>query len=99
MDANPSIVDTTKPEALVPDTATTLLILTVGLPMSGKTTWARSTGHPIVNPDSIRLAIHGQRFYGPCEPFVWAVTYTIVNPSFNPAHHPVTLHSTNNPPT
>ena len=96
MDANPSIVDTTKPEALVPDTATTLLILTVGLPMSGKTTWARSTGHPIVNPDSIRLAIHGQRFYGPCEPFVWAVAYTMVNALFKAGHQTVIVDATNN---
>ncbi len=30
------------------------LILTVGLPRSGKTTWALEQGWPIVNPDSIR---------------------------------------------
>src|SRR5690554_6874569 len=32
-----------------------ILICTVGLPRSGKTTWARKQSYPIVNPDSIRL--------------------------------------------
>lgn len=54
------------------------IYVTVGLPRSGKTTWAKTTGWPIVNPDSIRLALHGQRFYGPAEPFVWAVAYLMV---------------------
>lgn len=35
------------------------LILTVGLPQSGKSTWSREQGHPIVNRDSIRFAIAG----------------------------------------
>lgn len=55
-----------------------LLFLTVGLPYSGKTTWAKTTDWPIVNPDSIRLALHGQRFYAPAEPYVWAIAYTMV---------------------
>ena len=38
------------------------IIVTVGLPRSGKTTWAREQGYPIVNPDSIRLSLHGKRF-------------------------------------
>jgi predicted kinase len=50
-----------------------ILYITVGLPRSGKTTWARQQGMPIVNPDSIRLALHGQRFQTLAEPFVWAV--------------------------
>lgn len=48
------------------------IIMTVGLPRSGKSTWARSMGLPIVNPDSVRLAVHGQRYYAPAEPLVWA---------------------------
>lgn len=50
------------------------LILTVGLPCSGKTTWAKQQqGHgiQIVNPDAIRLAIHGQPFIPDAEPLVW----------------------------
>jgi predicted kinase len=33
------------------------LILTVGLPRSGKTTWAKQQGVPMVNRDAIRLAL------------------------------------------
>jgi predicted kinase len=33
------------------------IILTSGLPQSGKSTWANSQGHPIINRDSIRFAI------------------------------------------
>jgi predicted kinase len=36
-----------------------ILILTVGLPQSGKSTWAKMSKCPIVNRDSIRLAIGG----------------------------------------
>ena len=49
------------------------LILMVGLPRSGKTTVARGLGLPIVNPDSVRLALHGQRFIPSAEPMVWAM--------------------------
>lgn len=38
------------------------LILTVGLPRSGKTTWALTQGSPVVNRDAIRLALHGQAY-------------------------------------
>ncbi len=47
------------------------LILMVGLPRSGKTTRARQIDHPIVNPDSIRLALHAPHpFLKGMEPFV-----------------------------
>lgn len=71
------------------------LILTVGLPRSGKTTWARQQGHPIVNPDSIRLALHGQRFYGPAEPTVWATAKLMVAALFGAGHETVILDATN----
>ena len=71
------------------------LILTVGLPRSGKTTWARLQGHPIVNPDSIRLALHGQRFYGPAEPTVWATAKLMVAALFGAGHKTVILDATN----
>lgn len=32
-----------------------------------------------MNPDSFRLAIHGQRFLGSAEPFVWACVYAAVD--------------------
>lgn len=72
-----------------------MLILTVGLPRSGKTTWARSTGLPIVNPDSIRLALHGQRFQLEAEPMVWAMARYMVRALFLAGHHTVILDATN----
>ncbi len=72
-----------------------ILICTVGLPRSGKTTWARSQSYPIVNPDSIRLALHGQRFVGLAEPFVWAIAKTMVRSLFAAGHDAVILDATN----
>jgi predicted kinase len=74
---------------------TTELICTVGLPRSGKSTWARTTGLPIVNPDAIRLALHGQRFFGPAEPMVWAIAHLMVASLFKAGHNTVVLDATN----
>ena len=71
------------------------LICTVGLPRSGKSTWARTTPHPIVNPDSIRLALHGQPFYADAEPMVWAVAKLMVKALFGAGHETVILDATN----
>jgi len=35
------------------------LIVTVGLPRSGKSTWAKSTGYPIISYDAVRLELVG----------------------------------------
>lgn len=67
----------------------------VGLPRSGKTTRARQMGYPIVNPDSIRLAMHGQRFAALAEPMVWAVAKIMVRALFLAGHDMVTLDATN----
>ncbi len=71
------------------------LILTVGLPRSGKTTWARGTGHPIVSPDSVRLALHGQRFAAQAEPFVWAIARLMAEALFLAGHGTVVVDATN----
>lgn len=71
------------------------LIVTVGLPRSGKSTWARAQGFPIVNPDSIRLAMHGSAFIIQAEPFVWAVAQTMVKSLFLAGHETVILDATN----
>lgn len=71
------------------------LYVTVGLPRSGKSTWARQQLVPIVNPDSIRLALHGQRFYPPAEQFVWAMTSLMVRALFTAGHDKVILDATN----
>lgn len=71
------------------------LILTVGLPRSGKSTWARSTGYPIVNPDSIRMALHGNAFLEQAEPFVWAIAYSMARALFLAGHDHVVVDATN----
>jgi predicted kinase len=71
------------------------LIMTVGLPRCGKSTWSMKQGHPVVNPDSIRLALHGQPFIGEAEPFVWAIAKTMVRSLFLAGHEVVILDATN----
>lgn len=71
------------------------LILTVGLPRSGKTRWARVTGFPIVSPDSIRLALHGQAYEPLAEPFVWASARLMVRALFLAGHETVVLDACN----
>jgi predicted kinase len=71
------------------------LILMVGLPRSGKSTWAMASGFPVVNPDSIRLAIHGQKFYAPAEPLVWSVAHVMVESLRIAGHATVVLDATN----
>lgn len=71
------------------------LIITVGLPYSGKSTWARQQTFPIVNPDAIRLAMHGQRFASRAEPLVWATAKIMVRALFIAGHEFVILDATN----
>jgi predicted kinase len=71
------------------------LILTVGLPRTGKSTWAKATGKVMVNPDSIRLALHGQQFAYLAEPFVWAIAKVMVRALFLAGHDEVILDATN----
>ena len=71
------------------------LILTVGLPRSGKSTWAKQQGRPIVNPDSIRMAIHGHPFIRLAEPLVWAIAKVMVRALFSAGHNTVILDATN----
>ena len=71
------------------------MILTVGLPRSGKSTWAKTTGHPIVNPDSIRLALYGMAFQKEAEGFVWAIAKCMVKALFLAGHDTVILDATN----
>lgn len=71
------------------------LKITVGLPQSGKSTWARQQGLPIVCPDAIRLSLHGQPFIQQAEPFVWAIAETMTRALFNAGHKEVVLDATN----
>ena len=69
--------------------------MTVGLPRSGKSTWALQQEYPVVNPDSIRLALHGQPFISLAEPFVWAIAKVMVRALFITGHNTVILDATN----
>jgi predicted kinase len=71
------------------------LVLTVGLPRSGKSTWAKSTGYPIVNRDSIRLALHGQAYIQESEEMVSAIEMYMVKSLFLAGHIRVIIDSTN----
>lgn len=59
------------------------LVAMVGLPRSGKSTLIEKTyrfhGYAVVNPDNVRLAVHGQAFIPSAEPFVWATVYAMVD--------------------
>ena len=76
------------------------LILAVGFPRSGKTTkckaLAADLGAAIVNPDSIRLAIHGQAYIQEAEPYVWTVAKTMVKALFLAGHDTVIIDAVNN---
>lgn len=63
------------------------LIATIGLPRSGKTTWAREQGHPIVCPDKIRLVADVG--------LVWTHTWVMVRALFLAGHEKVILDACN----
>lgn len=71
------------------------LILTVGLPRSGKSTWAVAQGVPVVSPDAIRLAIHGQPFIPQAEVLVWGIAKVMVRALFLAGHSTVIVDATN----
>ena len=72
-----------------------LLICMMGFPRSGKSTWVKDQNVPIVSPDAIRLAIHGQRFWAPAEKQVWATANLMVRALFNAGHDTVIMDATN----
>lgn len=77
------------------DNEAKVLVATVGLPRSGKSTWARSQSYPIVCPDEIRTALHGHRFIAEAEPFIWAICKVMVRSLFGAGHQFVILDATN----
>jgi len=73
------------------------LILCVGLPRSGKSTWVskKIKDFVVINPDSIRLAIYNQPFIQEAEPFVWMLSKYMVESLFLAGHDKIILDSTN----
>lgn len=49
----------------------------------------------MVNPDSIRLSLHGQAFVKSAEVFVWAIAHKMVEALFLAGHADVVLDATN----
>ncbi len=73
----------------------TRLILTMGLPRSGKSTWALKQGYPIVCGDALRLALHGQRWCPDAAPMVWTMARYMVKALFLAGHTTVIVDATN----
>jgi predicted kinase len=75
------------------------LISMMGLPRSGKSTITaklrRKLGAPVVNADAVRLALHGQRYAGVAEPFVFAIRECMVRSLFGAGHDVVIYDETN----
>lgn len=69
------------------------LIAFVGLPRSGKSTLssalAKELGCPIVCKDSVRLALHGQRYQAAAEDHVRAIAKTMIKSLFLRGHEVV----------
>ena len=90
------IEDVVKATAFLEPESLPTLVLTVGLPYSGKSTWAKAEGCPIVSPDGIRRAVHGQRYIEEAEPYVWLVARNMVQALFYAGHERVIVDATNN---
>lgn len=71
------------------------LHMMVGLPRCGKSTKAREWGFPIVNPDAIRMVIHGTPFRSTVEPLIWATAKILLRSLFLAGHNDVILDATN----
>lgn len=72
------------------------LIVMVGLPRSGKSTWARKQNHPIVSKDAIRLALHGYPFLKEAEEFIDVLCTYMVKSLFLAGHNTVIVDECHN---
>lgn len=77
------------------DTNSRILLCTVGLPRAGKSTYVQKLNLPVVNPDGVRLALTGRRWYSPIEHEIWATAITMIRSLFLGGHNIVVLDSTN----
>jgi len=70
------------------------LIMTIGLPRSGKSTWAKEQGIPIVSCDAIRQSMGVYPFVPAAEPIVWTTARYMVKALFFAGHTKVILDTT-----
>lgn len=70
------------------------LILIIGLPRSGKTTWALQQGHPIVCRDAIRLALYGKVYFQEAEDMITTLETYMVKSLFEAGHDTVIVDAT-----
>lgn len=81
------------------DTRSQVCIAMMGLPRSGKSTIVRNLrtkyGAPVVHRDSLRLALHGQRFKQEAEGFVKAIADVMLKSLFLVGHEVVIVDETN----
>lgn len=75
------------------------LFMMVGLPRSGKTRTAqylsKEYNAPIVCPDEVRRAIHGEEYIQSAERFIWATVHAMVKALFLAGHNVVILDACN----
>ena len=83
-----------------PDLTNTTLICMVGFPRSGKSTIAKQLSArynaPIVEPDAIRLTVHGTAYRQEIEPLIHATTAVMVRSLLNAGHQVVILDEVGN---
>jgi len=70
------------------------LYLTVGLPRSGKSTWAVNQKVPVVSRDAIRKAVHGSSSILKAEELITAIETTMVKSLFLAGHDTIIVDST-----
>jgi len=71
------------------------IILLIGLPRSGKSTWSVKQSLPIISKDAIRLALHGKPYDAWVEPLISGLTPLFVDVMFQAGHDTIILDECN----